>query len=144
MICKDPLVTNQTLSFFAGECKWYEQTQILPRLLLPLALERARMQIPSGSHLLGDNSTNDSSVDKAGPFVTLLPDLIQSSARENLMSPALSPAHRGCQPRTSADPPMLSRGAELFPFARHINLGWIWVTQAWVASSIISSRFDPT
>lgn len=46
------------------------------------ALERARIQIPSHSHLLGDNSTNDSSVDKAGPFVSLLPDLIQSSARE--------------------------------------------------------------
>lgn len=46
------------------------------------ALERARMHIPSRSRLLGDNSTNDSTVDKAGPFVSLLPDLIQSSARE--------------------------------------------------------------
>lgn len=53
------------------------------------------------------------------------PDLIQSSARENLMAPGTVT----CQLRTSADPPMLFRGAEFFPFARRINLVWIWVTQ---------------
>lgn len=81
IIYRDPLVTNQTLSFFAGE--WANtDTSTVPVATCSPALERARMHIPSCSHLLGDNSTNDSSVDKERPFVSLLPDLIQSSARE--------------------------------------------------------------
>lgn len=46
---------------------------------------RAGIQIPSRSHLPGDNSTNDGSVDKARPFISLLPDLIQSSARDDAL-----------------------------------------------------------
>lgn len=48
-------------------------------------MARAGIQIPSRSHLLGDNSANDVSVDKAGPFISLLPDLIQSSARDDTL-----------------------------------------------------------
>lgn len=88
------------------------------------------MQIPSCSHFLGDNSTNDSSVDKAGPFVRLLPDLIQSSAREE---PDVT---RHCHLPTGAasSGPLQTlqfspEGPESFPFARHINLGGIWVIQ---------------
>lgn len=58
--------------------------------------KRAGIQIPSRSYLLGDNSTNDSSVDKAGPFISLLPDLIQGPARDDaLVSLDTAPCPQG-------------------------------------------------
>ncbi|EOB06572.1 hypothetical protein Anapl_08580 [Anas platyrhynchos] len=66
-----------------------------------MALARAGIQIPSRSHLLGDNSTNDGSVDKAGPFISLLPDLIPSSAVNDapgVTCPEGLPARDPCGP----------------------------------------------